>query len=75
VLRGIKITLWYLLRMDAYEIAEIDGGYAVLAHGRPQILFKSRQEAEAALKQILDLGEFVSWHQVLRSVGVRIKPR
>lgn len=60
--------------MDAYEIAEMDGGYAVLVHGRPQILFKSRREAEAALTQIRDLGELLPWHEVLRSAGLRTKP-
>lgn len=57
-------------RMDAYEIAEMDGGYAVLVYGRPQILFRSRREAEAALVQILALEELTPWHDIARSAGV-----
>lgn len=58
-------------RMENYEISEVDDGYAVLAHGRPQILFKSRGEAEAALKQIRDLGDLTPWLDVLKEAGCR----
>jgi len=47
--------------MEAYQIQERDGEYVLLAHGQPQLSFRTLEQAQAVVNQIGELDELRWW--------------